>query len=243
VDNRRYYLLTLLPPLPALGEPRPITLSEALGRLRQQGGRDLEKLADALEAEAGLRDALDEWVRNQPGSRAFPRTLPAPLASLFAEDRIAASGEDAWVGAVWQAWFDLLARLGRSIGSGLLVRWVAWEGALRLHLARYRGHRGEGRPVFELAGEQGDAFGLAAVLAAWATVRENGRAGKGLTAAMEAEELLERARLDFLERENPRYSFSVDELVAYLLKLRLLARHLRLDPEKGRALLSGVAAL
>ncbi len=39
--------------------------------------RDLETLADALEAEAGLRDALDEWVRNQPGSRAFPRTLPA----------------------------------------------------------------------------------------------------------------------------------------------------------------------
>jgi hypothetical protein len=60
---------------------------------------------------------------------------------------------------------------------------------------------------------------------------------------MEAEELLERARLDFLERENPRYSFSVDELVAYLLKLRLLERHRRMDPEKGRALLRGVAAL
>lgn len=243
MDNRRYYLLTLLPPLPSLGEPLPITLSEALERLRQQGGRDLEMLADALEAEAGLRDALDEWVVNPPGSRAVPPALPPSLAALFDEERSAGFAEDAWISAVWQAWFDLLSRVGRSVGSRLLPRWAAWETALRLRLARARGLRDGEHHVAEAKGEREDGFDLAAILAAWDATRERGKAGKGLAAAMEAELVLEQARLDFLDAEAPAYSFTVDELAAYLLKLRLLERHRRFDPERGRALLRGAAAL
>ena len=39
MDTRLTYLLTLLPPLPPLGETPPLTLAEALVLLRQQGGR------------------------------------------------------------------------------------------------------------------------------------------------------------------------------------------------------------
>ena len=244
MDHRRYYyLLTLLPPLPPPGAALPVTMAEALGRLRQQGERDLERLADALESEAGLRDALEEWVLNPQGSRAVPAALPPSLAALFEEERVAGTGEDAWIDAVWQAWYDLQAAVGREVGSRLLPRWAAWETALRLRLARSRGLSRSGGPAAEPPEGREDGFGLDAVLAAWDAARARGRGGQGLPAAMEAEEFLEQARLEFLDREAPRYSFAVDELAAYLLKLRLLERRQGLDPEKGRALLREAAAL
>lgn len=244
MDHRRYYyLLTLLPPLPPLGAALPVTMAEALGRLRLQGERDLERLADALESEAVLRDALEEWVLNPQGSRTVPAALHPSLAALFEEGRVAGVGEDAWVDAVWQAWFDLLADVGRGVGAGLLPRWAAWETALRLRLARSRGlSRGDG-PAAEPPEGREDVPGLDAVLAAWDAARSRGRGGPGLHAAMEAEELLEQARLEFLDREAPRYSFAMDELAAYLLKLRLLERRQGRDPGKGLSLLREATAL
>jgi len=243
VDNRLFYLLTLLPPLPALGEQPAVTLPEALGLLRQQGGRDFELLADTLGAENELRDALAEWVRNTPVTRSAPAALPPFLTALFDEERIADFAEDAWVDAVWQAWFGEVAHAGRSIGSRLLPRWVAWETALRSRLARRRAGGGaEDEPRVTLD-EPGDPPDLDAVVAAWHAAREQGAAEGPLPVAVEAELLLERARLDFLDAEDPRYSFSLDELVAYLLKLRLLDRRARLEPEAGRSLLRRAVAL
>ena len=241
MDNRLPYLLTLLPPLPEPGEPLGITLAEAIGRLRQQGGRDLEALAEALEAEALLRESLEEWVLGPPGSRMVPAALPAQLRALFDEARVAALAEDVWVDAVWKAWFDLVADAGRSSGSRLLPHWAAWESGLRQRLAANRGaSRAESPP----AGPDGDdAPDLGRLLAAWDTARERGREGKGLAAAMEAERLLEQGRLEFLDREAPRYSFTVDELAAYLLKLRLLERQRRHEPARGRELLRQAASL
>jgi len=243
VDNRRfYYLLTLLPPLPPLGGALPMTMAEALARLRQQGEGDLGILADALEAEQSLRESLDEWVANPPGSRTVPAALPPPLASLFDETSIAETSADAWVGSVWQAYLDLLAGVGRSIGSSLLPRWSAWEASLRRRLARLRSGLREDRPFLGREAGEDDGFRQDAILAEWTAARERGGAGMGLTAAMEAEEILDGRRLDFLDEESPRYAFTVDELVAFFLKLRLLERRQRLDPGKGRALLRQAAA-
>ena len=243
VDNRRYYLLTLLPPLPAPGEPLPITLSEALGRLRQQGGRDLERLADALDAEARMREALDEWVLAAPGPRTAPSSLPPALAAHFDEERMAAAGEDTWVEAVWRAWYGLVAAVGKEIGSPLVARWTAWEAALREGLARRRGSQGGETASAPPLGADEDGAALEALLVSWDRTRERGRGERALGAALDAEELLERARLEFLQREAAPYSFSADELVSYLLRLRLLERRRRLDPEKGREILRQAAAL
>ena len=84
---------------------------------------------------------------------------------------------------------------------------------------------------------------LEAALAAWSAARSRGADVERLGAAMEAEVSLDAARLAFLTRESPRYSFAMDELVAYLLHLRLLERHQRLDPQRGRTLLKAVGAL
>lgn len=242
MDTRRLYLLTRLPPLPGPGEPLPVTLSEALTLVRQQGAPDLDLLAATLEAEGGVREALDEWILGAPGSRRAPAGLPDAVRSLFDERRVAALAEDAWVDAVWLAWFGLLADVGRAIGSRLLFRWAAWEIALRLRLARSRGlGRGEPPEGIRDVGERDS--GLDGILAAWDSVRERGSAGMELAAAMEAEQILERARLEYLRAGAHPYSFTLDELVSYLLSLLLLDRRRRLDPERGRAILTEVAAL
>jgi len=243
VDTRLTYLLTLLPPLPPLGVTPPLTLAEVLSRLRQQGGADLELLAGLLEAESLLREALDEWIVNPPGSRVVPGVLPPPLRALFDDELVAGMTEEAWVGTVRQAYLDLLCAAGHRLGSRLLSRWSGWEGSLRLNVAqrraRLRGDRDEPTqgPTSEADPE------LEAALSAWGAARSRGADVDRLGAAMEAEVALDAARLAFLTRESPRYSFAMDELVAYLLHLRLLERHQRLDPQRGRALLKAVGAL
>lgn len=243
MDTRLTYLLTLLPPLPPIGELPPVTLAEVLSLLRQQGGTDLELLAGLLEAESLLREALDEWIVNPPGSRVVPHALPKPVRDLFDDELVAGMTEEAWVGAVRHAYLDLLSEAGHRLGSSLLSRWSAWEGSLRLNLARQRarlrGDRdnpGQGPPPDADPGQD-------AAMAAWSATRSRGGDAERLGTAMEAELLLDRARLAFLAGESPRYSFTMDELVAYLLHLRLLERHQRLDPQRGRTLLKAVGAL
>lgn len=241
MDTRLTYLMTILPPLPPLGETPPLTLADALVLLRQQGGEDLELLAGLLEAEASLREALDEWVVNPPGFRVAPDDLPPTLRAHFDDERVAGMTEEAWVGSVWEAYLELLSAAGRRLGSDLLPHWSAWEGALRLNLAqrRARGDRDEAAPG---PAPQVDPE-IEAALAAWSASRPREAAGRRLSAAMEAEVSLDRARLAFLAGQSPRYAFTIDELVAYLLQLRLLERHLRLDGQRGRELLRVVAAL
>ena len=243
MDTRLAYLLTLLPPLPPLGEPPPITVADALVLLRQQGGADLELLAGLLEAESLLREALDEWIVNPPGSRVVPPALPQPLRALFDEELLAGMTEEAWVGSVRRAYLDLLSKAGHRLGSSLLSRWSTWEGSLRLHLARQRARLRGDRDDPEQGSPPDDDPALEAALATWSAARSRGGDAGRLGAAMEAEVSLDVARLAFLTRESPRYSFALDELVAYLLQLRLLERHQRLDRQRGRTLLKAVGAL
>ena len=243
MDTRLTYLLTLLPPLPPLGETPPITLVDALALLRQQGGADLELLAGLLESESVLRHALDEWIVNPPGSRVVPGALPPRLRALFDDELVAGNTEQAWIDTVRKAYLELLSAAGHRLGSKLLSRWSGWEGSLRLNVAqrraRLRGDRDEPSP-----GRTPEADPeLEAALAAWGAARSRGTDVNRLGAAMEAEVSLDVARLAFLTRESPRYSFAMDELVAYLLHLRLLERHQQLDPQRGRTLLKAVGAL
>ncbi len=223
MDSRLCYLLTRLPHLPPLDQPLPITLEETLDLLRRQGGEDLERLADVFAAEGPLREALDEWVVTLPGSRAVPATLPPALQSLFDEDKVAAMSEESWVGAVWDTYLGLLSEAGHHYGSRLLTRWSAWEADLRLGVARQRERlRGDpGKPGPEHTAPGGTV---------------------GLAAAMETEFDLDLSRFAFLEQESPRYSFTRDELVAYLLQLRLHERRRRWDRQRGRALLEEIVA-
>jgi len=243
VDTRLTYLLTLFPQLPPLGETPPLSMADALVLLRQQGGTDLELLAELLESESLLREALDEWLVNPPGSRVVPGALPPPVRALFAEARMLGMTEEAWVGSVRQAYLDLLSESAHRLGSTLLSRWSRWEGSLGLNLARHRAQmRGDRDEHAQGPPPVVDPW-LESALTAWNATRSRGGDAGRLGAAMEAEISLDAARLAFLERESPRYSFAMDELVAYLLHLRLLERHQQLDPQRGRGLLKAMGAL
>jgi len=242
VDTRLTYLLTLFPKLPSLGETPPLTMANALVLLRQQGGTDLELLAELLEAESLLREALDEWIVNPTGSRVVPSSLPPPLRALFNEGRMLDLTEETWVGSVRQAYLDLLSESAHRVGGTLLARWSRWEGSMRLNLARHRARLRGDRDEHAEGPPAVDPW-LEAALTAWSATRSRGGEAERLGAAMEAEIALDAARLSFLERESPRYSFAMDELVAYLLHLRLLERHQQLDQQRGRTLLKEVGAL
>jgi hypothetical protein len=56
-----------------------------------------------------------------------------------------------------------------------------------------------------------------------------------------AEKVLDQARIRFIDQESHYYSFKIDELVAYFLKLGILARHARLNREAGRKALEEIS--
>jgi len=56
------------------------------------------------------------------------------------------------------------------------------------------------------------------------------------------EEILDRARIRFLEGQAERYSFKAEELIAYVLKLRLILRHSQMNRDKGVKILMEVTS-
>ena len=60
---------------------------------------------------------------------------------------------------------------------------------------------------------------------------------------MTGEHKLDEARCAFLASESTRYSFEIDELVFYLLKLRLLSRYAALDRATALKTLEEVTVL
>jgi hypothetical protein len=246
VDNRLHYLLTLFPPLPSPDEPLPVTLAEVVRHLRQQGGGDLAVLADLLEADAVLREALEEWIVNEAPLRSPPEGLPPRLESLFDNQLRESLGELAWVEAVLGAYGDLRREVGERLGSDLFWLWVSYDETLRRQLALHRARLGAtGKaPDQEAPAPYGVRHEALVAADEWTASLERAKGGgESLDDVLEAEMALDRARLAFLEKETPRYAFTLDELVAYLLRLQVLERYQRLDPERGRALLKEVATL
>ncbi len=58
-----------------------------------------------------------------------------------------------------------------------------------------------------------------------------------------AEKILDQSRIEFLRSQSLGYSFSVEELVAYMLELRIHNRYARLSLDEGRKILEEVTAL
>jgi hypothetical protein len=60
---------------------------------------------------------------------------------------------------------------------------------------------------------------------------------------MAAEKLLDQSRVDYLRSFAGNYTFTIEELIAYMLELRIHNRYARLSPEQGRKILEEVTAL
>jgi hypothetical protein len=237
VSDNLFYLLTLLPSLPNLGEP--LVPEDAMAKIREESDEGLLLLADLLDCENEIEKcALNYYVQ---GSRDyFPNLserLPESFQELFATYHQREEAD--WLTAVYAAWFELLLELGNVTGSGLLKEWAKWEYALRTSL-RIERLRAAGRLPADVDAIIPEFMKELSDLPDQHQLIEAARAS---SEPMKAEKMLDQARIDYLRRAVAQFSFSVDELVAYMLELRIHQRYARLRPEVGRKLLEEVTSL
>lgn len=234
MSARLFYLLSSLPPLPGFGEALPVRLDDVLAALRAEEDPTLGVLADCFAVEPALRAMAKSRLVGHLDEP--PAELVALLPELLREQvAVWPSREDevAWHESVCFAWFAFMHRTGCSVGSRLLQCWSSWEMALAVHLANARdaaeSFPDKARPLPADAPD----FDFAALVAEWSNAAD----------PMIGEHKLDEARFAYLAAESTRYSFELDELVSYLLKLRLLSRYAGLDRGAALKILEEVTAL
>ena len=230
------YLLTLLPSLPErLGDK--VSVEEAYRLLKQEDSTKVTYLADILSAEDEIINCgLNYYVlENKSYQVELPKTLPESFYTVFYSFNEKSEAE--WMTAVYAAWFDLLIKTSKKTGSSLLAEWAKFEYSLRLNLMLNR---------LKKAGLEFDQSAIVPDYIRYDNSYDTDSIVEkyyGCSEPMKAERLLDQFRLDFIRSLAIGYSFSADELIAYMLELRIYARYARLDPEKGRKILQEVTAL
>lgn len=232
-----FYLLTLLPSLPNLGEP--LASEDAMAKIREESDVRLLLFADLLDCENEIKKCTTHYYL-QDSKDYLPNLserLPESFQELFATYQHCDEAE--WLTAVYAAWFELLIELGDATGSELLKNWAKWEYSLCTSL-RVERLRSAGQLPADLGSIVPEFMKELSDLPDHHQLIEAARA---MSEPMKAEKTLDQARIDYLRRAVAQFSFSVDELVAYMLELRIHQRYARLSPEKGRKLLEEVTRL
>lgn len=238
MTDNLFYLLTVLPALPAnAGEQMPV--DDALARIREESDERMLYLANLLDVEAEIeRCGLQFFVMN---GREFQPHLSDSLPESFVEIFMSfvTSKEADWLSNIYTAWFELLIETGKRTGSGLLKSWAEWEYSLR-SLLRLERLKNPGRNASD------NENLLPAFMKDFSEQPDNAalvEAYKTFTEPLKAEKFLDQSRIDFLRRAVVQFSFSLDELIAYMLELRIHNRYARLNPDKGRKILEEVTTL
>jgi len=221
VTQPLFYLLTYLPPLPGLGEAPSLGFEEIAALVAAEGDPLARRLTAVVLLEDGFRKAVKTRFSGEDLDPATAAALPPVITEALTLDP-SAIGEVEWLEGAWKAYFAHAAAEGAACGSAALRDWAGWEVTLREELAGFRcRHEEEGPGAVEHP----------ALLEAWDAALD----------PMLGEKILDEARWTFLDGLAGRYSFSHDEFVAYLLKLRLLTRYQTLDRARGLQLLQEVA--
>ncbi len=234
MTTRLYYFLSSLPPLPPLGRTPPITMQEVLERMRREANEKVRFLAEALDSEAKLIQTAHMRLLNPTpgdtvGALSIDPKAPPLIVGLLVEDPDEV-GEDKWLTRLWSAHLDFLEGVGKTVNSPLLCLWAGWERSLCLQLARVRR---ASVSVPQNPGPRVIDWDHTPLVEQWRTASD----------PMAGEWILDQARMDFIHTHTPHYSFTVDELAAYWLKLGVLTRHARLSREAGWKVLKEVSTL
>ncbi|MFW5698329.1 MAG: DUF2764 family protein [Planctomycetota bacterium] len=215
------FLLSALPGLPGLGEAAPIDAPGLMAVVRATSAAPLVEavlLGDDLllhqSVVAGRElPELPNAVLEEPqvrGEAPLPPGLNCDRPDAF---RVAAD-------CSWASWFRHLNALARQHGSGFLADWCAWEVALRNQLVQLRA---------EGLGLDGDALVITPDLA---STRQEDRSlvDEAVSRVQHAEDpqsqqrALDAVRIEWLDRNAPRFAFTDDEVVAYAVRLSLVLR-------------------
>lgn len=233
MSPRLYYLLALLPPLPSLGETPPVDVGEVLRIIEQERVTDARLLAESFNFQAQLMQAatlklLGYSAGDTSGTYSLGPNSPPLLIELFLRDPQEV-GEDVWFTELWMEHLGFFDSVGKTLGSSLLRRWANWEKSLRRQLLSARTSSADASHK-QLTPDTHDHREL---VTEWRAASD----------PMIGERILDQARMDFIEAESRKYSFSIDELAAYFLKLSLLTRHAQLDRQEGIKILEEVTTL
>jgi hypothetical protein len=210
-----YYLVSSLPPLPAsVEEPPPLTLDALVDALRLEGGAPW-RLGRAILLEPDLRAREVARARHDPD----PRFLV--LDDVLAEDGapgLLDAGEDDGRrrvphDAVWERYAQWALAVSAAEGSTLLAAYTRYNLALRNALARARAARLglDAEPSTVLAEEALDDAEVTDPVLRWSQA----------ATPLEAELALDRARWEYLVEAAPWFTFSLDEVADYALRLVL----------------------
>jgi hypothetical protein len=224
----RYYFLAALPAMGELGTEPPMGFAELLEHLAGSWSRHvllstiflLDDLVQREAHSAGELDEVDPAVLSvQQASGEQP--LPDYLLEYLDANQAQASG--ALADRVWEAYFRLAEAAAKRLGSRFLTDWVHYEVSLRNALVTLRAKRlgleaAEYLVAKDLAVADED---FETVLAEWASA----------PTPLAGQQVLLRARWNWLDAHDAWFSFRDDELAAYAVRLILLQQWSRIASE------------
>jgi len=242
VSGRFYYLLSFLPSLPNLGGDPALSLDDVAKLLKGQSEEALQRLARVVEVERDIRQTIESrCLGSEPAIVELPEALVAAFPS-FEEGKVSIS-EDVWVSKVWIEFYAWLHNEAKNVGSNLLKVWADLELGVVCQLCRARYETAdeaipEGHPL-QFVGVE--CIRIDEHLRS--EVHDLVRKWEVAADPIKGELLLDTARWRWIVDREKTYSFEIDELVAYVLKLRLLSRHLSWSRDEGMKILGEVTAL
>ena len=218
-----YYTLTALPTLDPPGATPPIVLADFLARVPTGPaarlvralllGEDLLLREAVLAGESRAAEPVVLTAGQVTGEEPLPAQLEAgDPAAPEADGAARALPAD----ALWAAYYRHAAGLALSMHSEFLRQWVATEVRLRNELARARARALGLQPAGYMVARELESGGAAveAALTAWQGAKDPLAGLRALLAA----------RWRWIEQQEPLFTFSTDEYVAYAAKLALLHR-------------------
>ena len=228
--------MTMLPTLPSsLGGH--VDYEFAISKIREENKKGLSYLADLLEAEKEIEQCgLHYYVLNDNTYKpVLSDKLPKEFLNIFEEYED--YSEEKWFSSVYKAWFSLLMETGKQTGSNLLADWAKWELSLRTNLLINASNKAS------TENDYSELLNMVNKLGATELAADIAEAYKSFQTPLEAEKYLDQSRIEYLRKSVSQFSFSIDELVAYLLELRVHNRYSKMRPEEGRRILEEVTKL
>jgi len=219
--GNNYYLITSLATLESLTSAPPLSIAAFRAQIADMPGAEdlVETLLlsdDLIQRQAILAGEIERvdptilTTEQLTDEEPLPEYLAPP--SEGAPRRIAGD-------SVWAAYFLHAMDVAERQNCEFLANWVGFEVAMRNALTEARAKSlGLDPNEYFVEPQLGSSIGFTATISEWSAAA-NPLAGL---------KVLDRARWDWLERNDKAYSFEDDEIAAYAAKLMLLHRWRRL---------------
>ena len=246
MSSNYFFLLSLLPSLPPVGEKPPLTIEEVFKLSGMEDDRVIRKISDAVAAEDLIKNqiaAAHGYASEQDEKSPIRDSgVPESLGHLL-QSPPDAQALPKWVTQVWRNYYLYLEEVGRSAGSELVAEYARFEYSLKNTLFKTRTEHspfGDSEQI-----DKRDSDSVADFENCCSSFDHNLLVGawKSQPDPMASEKLLDEARISFIEGKSGYFSFSIDEFAAYLLKLRIITRHSLFDVTKGEKILQEVIVL